>query len=349
MLQRNGELIARVPVAVDEHGAIQFVADLHIGEKFRIGYGDPTTIVENANATQKVMRDFDPEVIFLYTCGCRRFLMQNDVNLETEPFESIAPTVGFYTYGEFYGYGDNLCLLNSAMVVVGMREGNSSKSSQFTCSKKEFLKPESTAEQKDEHNLQAYDPYANKHSTIISRLVHFINAVTSELEEANEKLRVLLEIDKLTQIYNRLKLDYILQSELQRVCRYHYELSIILADIDHFKQVNDVYGHDVGDQVLVQMARVLQSNIRTADFIGRFGGEEFLVIMPHTNREQACIVAEKLRKAVETEVFPLINHKTCSFGVTSYLEGENQNELIKRADEALYKAKGSGRNRVICV
>ncbi|MFZ5975979.1 MAG: sensor domain-containing diguanylate cyclase [Bacillota bacterium] len=332
MMERNGNVIARVPFFAHQNGDIQFVADIKPGEKFRIGYGDPKLIIQNARAIQRKMRDFTPDVVILFSCICRRFLMQSDVNLETQPFKALAPTVGFYTYGEFFGTGNNIQVLNSAMVAVGIREGKRVKKQypQITS-----IKPFDA------------DPYANKHSRIVAQFVHFIKVVTSELEQANRELARLAEIDKLTQIYNRLKLDEILHREIKMCERYHTELSVILMDIDNFKQVNDLHGHIAGDNVLVQMANILRRNLRVNDAVGRWGGEEFLLILPHTNLEQACKVAEKIRATIDSEAFPIIDRQTCSFGVTNYFFGDNQDKLLMRADTALYKAKKCGRNRVM--
>ena len=338
LLERDGELIARVPLSVGADGAVHFISDLNEGEKIRIGYGDPEKIIHDANAIQKLMFDFDPDAIFLYTCCCRRFLMQNEVDLETQPFQAIAPTVGFYTHAEFHGTGDKIRLLNSTMVVVGMREG------------KQILRrqPGSFMAIDNFAKSAQLDPFANKHTRIISRLVQFINAVTSDLEQANQELTKLSETDMLTQIYNRLKIDAILKYEFLQIERYHTDLSIILMDVDDFKRVNDTYGHNVGDEVLIRITAILQENIRAADSLGRWGGEEFLLVLPQTNLGQACMVAEKLRSAVDNEIFPIVKQQTCSFGVASFYEGETQDKLLTRADKALYKAKHDGRNKVSC-
>jgi diguanylate cyclase (GGDEF)-like protein len=336
LLKRNGQTLARVPFFVDEDGAIKFIADINVGEKFHIGYGDPETIVQDAEQIQKNMCDFQPDAIFLYACICRRFLMQNDVNLETRPFENISPTVGFYTYGEFYGCGNELELLNSTMVVVGMREGEKPQNWNY----RDKLQCYNAIKSKD------MDPYANKHNRIVSGLLHFINVMSAELEQVNKKLTKISEIDKVTQIYNRLKLDDIFQYEIEHCERDKMKFSIILMDIDNFKQVNDLYGHSVGDDVLIRIANILKENIRTTDSVGRWGGEEFLIILPYTNLENACIVAEKLRAAISLEVFTVVKQVTCSFGVASFSEGDNEHKLLARADKALYKAKNAGRNKV---
>ncbi|HEX3006262.1 MAG TPA: FIST N-terminal domain-containing protein, partial [Bacteroidales bacterium] len=182
LIQRNGQTIARVPFFVNMHDdSIEFLADIYEGEKFRIGYGNPQNIIEEAVHIQKRMDAFQPQAIFLYSCICRRFLMQNDVELETLPFAQIAPTAGFYTFGEFFSDGNVYSLLNSTMVAVGMREGepqNKQRTSAQVC----FPGIDNST-----------DPYAQKHARILSHLLHFIKVTISELEDQNERLKALNE------------------------------------------------------------------------------------------------------------------------------------------------------------
>jgi diguanylate cyclase (GGDEF)-like protein len=198
----------------------------------------------------------------------------------------------------------------------------------------------------DTSEYQEIDPFSNKHNRIISRLIHFISVVTSELETANSELKRISGIDKLTQIYNRLKLDEILQDELYRSARYGTDLSVFILDLDHFKDVNDRFGHLAGDTVLIEIANILKSNVRASDSVGRWGGEEFLIILPQTNLTNSLVVAEKIRATVEKTQFPVAKHITCSLGAATFRKGDNQDKLLYRADMALYDAKNSGRNRV---
>lgn len=335
ILHRDGNYLARVPVAVEDHDAIKFVADINVGDKVRLGYGNPEIILDETKRIKNLMQSFSPDAIFLYSCGCRRFLMQEDVELETLPFEEIAPTTGFYTYGEFCGTGDNLPLLNATLVVVGMREGLASH--KIRSGKSTDPKP----------SLEQNDPYAHKHTRIITRLIHFIEVVTKELEQSNEELTRLSITDKLTQLYNRMKLDEILSEKISLANRYNLKLSVILCDIDHFKLVNDVHGHQVGDKILIEFAGVLKANLRKTDIIGRWGGEEFLIIVPECDIEQTKILAEKLRNIISNHQFPVVGHKTCSFGVTTYYSGDTESTILARADRALYEAKQSGRNKTV--
>jgi len=336
LLERDGDTIVRAPFFADENGYIGFEADLQVGEKFHIGYGDPATIIKKAQAIQEDMMSFSPEVIFLFACVCRRFLMQNEVNHETYPYNAIAPTYGFYTSGEFYSYANKVELQNSSIVAVGIREGSVTQLSRR-------MDDYATEETLPVENA---DPYSNKHNLVISRLLHFINAVSSELEQANQELTRMVGIDKLTQIYNRFKLDDILQSEINRSERYNTFFCIILMDVDYFKQVNDNYGHLAGDSVLVLVAKILKETVRQTDTFGRWGGDEFLIILPETNLAQATLVAKKIRKAISLQSFPITKQVTCSFGVTQYVKDDNRDDILARSDRALYQAKNSSRDAV---
>jgi signal transduction histidine kinase len=161
--------------------SIEFLADIYEGEKFRIGYGNPQNIIEEAVHIHKQMDAFQPQAIFLYSCICRRFLMQNDVELETLPFAQIAPTAGFYTFGEFFSDGNFYSLLNSTMVAVGMREGEPQNQQRTSA-------PVCFSEIND-----SIDPYAQKHARILSHLLHFIKVTIGELEDQNERLKALNE------------------------------------------------------------------------------------------------------------------------------------------------------------
>lgn len=152
--------------------------------------------------------------------------------------------------------------------------------------------------------------------------------------------------DQLTKVYNRHKLDEVLKYEINHSKRYNSIFSVILIDIDKFKSVNDTYGHHAGDIILIEIANLIKNNIRKIDTLGRWGGEEFLIVLSKSNSDIAISLAESLRKIIESYQFSVVGNKTASFGVSTYLEGESQNDLIKRTDKALYYSKEAGRNRV---
>lgn len=172
---------------------------------------------------------------------------------------------------------------------------------------------------------------------------------TKELIEKNQELLKLSITDKLTEIYNRAKLDKTLQEEFNRSKRYKTEFSVILIDIDFFKKVNDTFGHQIGDDVLKESAQVLKDSIRLTDVLGRWGGEEFLIISPQTNLEGAVKIAEHINNAIKLYKFKTYPNKvTMSIGVASYFEDMSKiEEILLNADKSLYKAKENGRDRVV--
>jgi polar amino acid transport system substrate-binding protein len=159
-----------------------------------------------------------------------------------------------------------------------------------------------------------------------------------------EKLSI---TDKLTKVSNRLFLDNIYEKELNQAKRYGNIFSLIMVDIDYFKEVNDLYGHAFGDQVLYGVAQILQKYIRESDYLGRWGGEEFLIICPHTSSKHANLLAEKLRREINGYVFEKDIRKTCSFGISQYENGDQDLDTLQRADKALYVAKEQGRDQVV--
>lgn len=166
------------------------------------------------------------------------------------------------------------------------------------------------------------------------------------LEQKNVELEKLSVTDKLTGIYNRIKLDDVLNYEIANAERYERSYSIIMGDIDHFKAVNDRFGHIAGDAVLVEIGKLMKTACRRIDTVGRWGGEEFLIVCPETNIDGAYELADRIRKIVASNVFPVAARVTMSFGVSEHTRGDDIPSLLRRADAALYAAKNKGRNRV---
>jgi len=171
---------------------------------------------------------------------------------------------------------------------------------------------------------------------------------TSIRQEITDKKRVekLSITDKLTQLYNRVKIEEIFAIEIAKFHRYNTSFSLILIDIDFFKEVNDTYGHNVGDLFLREMADLLKSSVRIEDVVGRWGGEEFVILSNNYTIEGVLCLAEKIRKNVEAYEFSTIGHKTISIGVSILNKEDTQETMIARADKSLYHAKKTGRNKV---
>jgi len=176
------------------------------------------------------------------------------------------------------------------------------------------------------------------------------------LKDANEEIRILSITDTLTRCYNRTFMDEQLPKELKRAVRYNHPISLVMVDIDHFKRVNDTYGHQAGDEVLKELVRSINRSIRSdVDWVARYGGEEFLVVFPETDFERAEALAERLRRDISQKTVQIKEEEvriTASFGVSGFrsltpLREVSHETMISLADESLYQAKEEGRNRVI--
>ncbi|MDP1926421.1 MAG: diguanylate cyclase [Thiobacillus sp.] len=168
----------------------------------------------------------------------------------------------------------------------------------------------------------------------------------TERVQTEERLKQLATTDTLTGICNRRHFDEVLASEINRAARFTNPVSLILFDIDHFKRINDTFGHQAGDRVLAQLAVTVGNTIRTIDLFARWGGEEFVVLLPGSDLNAGRLLAEKLRMVLEKQPFSDVGQVTCSFGVAEYTPGDDMDALIKKADRCLYQAKAAGRNRV---
>ncbi len=183
------------------------------------------------------------------------------------------------------------------------------------------------------------DDYISKpfnHKTLLAR-------IRKGMRQIKDKQAA--HLDSLTRLYNRRVFELFFQQEISKCERYCHPLSLILADLDHFKSVNDTYGHQAGDRVLKEVSEIIRENIRGADLPSRWGGEEIAVLLPETEGEGAEILAEKLRRLIAAHDFPRAGHVTASFGVASMTKADY--DLFAAADKALYTAKEKGRNRVI--
>lgn len=217
----------------------------------------------------------------------------------------------------------------------------------FIITKKAFIPFKKIIEFTEEINKGNY--YVKNQDTEIlefSIIMESISKMSEAIRIREEDLVRLSTIDKLTGIYNKAKIDEVLRIEIEISKKHNIDLCIIIVDIDYFKKVNDTFGHDVGDMVLKEFTAVLKNNIRKTDILGRWGGEEFIIICPTTSLEEATRLANRIREKVETYRYTTESNQTASFGVALFIAGENSKSLFIRVDKALYNAKKLGRNRV---
>ncbi len=186
----------------------------------------------------------------------------------------------------------------------------------------------------------------------VKKLQEFLIRQNERLEQQNRLLQELSSTDSLTGLFNRRYILEQYETEFANAVRYNYPLSVCMFDLDHFKHVNDTYGHQAGDHVLCTFAEILRNNLRKGDIAGRYGGEEFLVVLPHTYSAGAVVLAERVRMLVQQRPFVYQDHAiavTVSAGIATFPETPVTSswDLIRYADYALYEAKRRGRNRVI--
>lgn len=185
--------------------------------------------------------------------------------------------------------------------------------------------------------------YAGPVEIYNDRLMLCIIHDITEQKRLEQELEYAAHRDLLTGLLNRRQFYHLTEQIMPTA----FDFSLLLVDTDHFKRINDQYGHQKGDEVLIQLSRTLEQHCRHGDYVFRWGGEEFLLLLPHTTEETAVSIAEQLRQAVASINIPQLPGCTVSIGVARHLEGESLDDLFKRVDEALYRAKNSGRNKVL--
>lgn len=184
------------------------------------------------------------------------------------------------------------------------------------------------------------------HAKDIRHYIISLHDIT-ELERRHLILEKAASIDGLTQVANRTSFDTLLENYVSAAKRYQNDFALLFFDIDHFKEVNDTYGHQVGDKVLISLTTLVREHLRKSDTLARWGGEEFTVILPELTLSMAYEVAEKLRIIIEESSFESVEKVTCSFGVTQFFEGDSSESMMLRVDKALYLAKTQGRDQTV--
>jgi len=248
----------------------------------------------------------------------------------------ISMVLGFMEYSDFvYDIYAVLVMLNVLMISFAMVERIRDEESQFEL------------EAQKEHEVANKLNISKKELRELNeKLQRKVERQEKELEEKNKESGKLSNKDEVTKLYNKNKLEEILTNELHRAKRYDYEFSIILANIDGMKDINDTHGYEVGNSVMKEMGEIFMRHIRYLDTVGRWSDNEYLIICPQTSAKQAFTAAEHLQSFVERNKFFFVGKATASFGVTDCQVDDTLQEIMKRAYEALEKAKEGGRNRV---
>ena len=330
-IEDEGGMVIKAPIEVSGDGSVTLTSVLSPQHRLcRISYGDPGTILDSIKKSAEIISEFQPQGIFAYSCIARRvFWGDENVSRETEPMQAIAPVAGFYTGGEFARQGKTLLHHNVTLVVAGLREGD--------------------AESRQAVPIVINSTEFTRQMAIVNRLAAFVGVASAELEDANAKLELLAKTDGLTGLLNRGAIESLIIGALEEDSGDGAPPSLVMFDMDDFKIVNDAYGHKAGDDAIRGMGELLLAHVDRLGIgsSGRWGGEEFMVLMPKTAIDDATSLADEIRESFAGLGFHASGRHTVSVGVARALPGETADLLCQRVDKALYAAKKQGKNRVV--
>lgn len=325
LTERDNRLFARTCRSSLADGSMMLTGNLEIGESVRFGIVDPVSAMDTSKAVFKEIKQKQPDSVFMFPSIARKILLKSLTQDEAKLLQSIVPTTGTITGGQFFYSPKHPDYLHYAETVLTISEG----------------------EQRP-LNIPTTKPVTDySHDTLEMRaLSHLVNTTARELEDANEALETLANTDPLTNIFNRRKMLDMLTTEIKRSQRYGNTFSVIMFDVDDFKTVNDKFGHQVGDKVLIKLSQIASAEARDTDSLSRWGGEEFLLLCPETNEQGSGEIAERIRKTTEmTEVADGVK-VTISVGVASHHTEDTLDNILNRVDKAMYHAKENGKNQV---
>jgi diguanylate cyclase (GGDEF)-like protein len=290
-------------------------------------YGDPQKILSQVHKCVREMNQFGPEVIAVYNCFGRKSFWGDleSASHETRMLAARAPVYGYCTSGELVRMNSPILLHNMTMIIAGMREGGP------------------IIREIEEESEPAQEDSA---MSLISRLVNYINTATAEILEANRCLSIMASTDRLTGLLNRGEIQKRIRERMeQHPCE---NTHLIMLDLDDFKGINDVFGHQAGDEVLQKVAYTIRDVLREGDVAGRYGGDEFIAILPNADHEQMKAISERLTEAVESNTQLAMYGVTLSIGASSWHvagSGYSFHKQFKLTDDALYEAKRNGRHQ----
>lgn len=325
LYRQHGIDIMRVPVANNPDGSLTLTSDMRQNVKVRIAYGDPWTILDSVWKEGKRLLEYAPDCIFVFSCASRRIFWGNDeVGKETEPYQVVAPTSGFYTSGEFLRTGDYVDQHNVTQVIAVMREGEAKEQH----SAEEFLRAEKRFEGK---------------VSMINRMATFITVTTKELEEANRKLRELAVTDMMTGVGNQtayLEKIHALDEEIEQGIA---AFTIFMFDLNGVKEVNDKYGHECGDLMIADAADALKA-VFGKEILYRIGGDEFVAILegiPQPDVQRYFRDLEEMITSKNKKERPYNSQLSVSKGAAIFGVGEDATyqDVFRRADQAMYQEK----------
>lgn len=319
--------LAVLPLDAKSNGALQTNVFSHVGDQVQMAYGDPDQVILSSHKALDHIERFAPEGMLLLSCVTRRYFLKEDVNQILSAYGDFCVAPGGYVNGELIRIEGKTQTTNMTLISVCFREGEAP----LVNTAKKHHTPVVLGEA----------------LSTVQRLATFITETTKELAETQKQLSFAASHDSFTGLLNRGSIEKML-------CRCHEDasarqiaFSALMIDLDTFKHINDTFGHNKGDEVIREVAAIMKRMIRPTDFAGRWGGDEFVIILPGTTLANARIVASRLQQAFQTIQLPDHSFLTASIGCTTASPDETEQTFYKRMDDALYLAKEGGRNRII--
>ena len=316
-----------LPLDTRSDGALQTNVFSHVGDQVQMAYGDPDQVILSSHEALDHIERFAPEGMLLISCVTRRYFLKEDVNQILSAYGDFCVAPGGYVNGELIRIEGKTQTTNMTLISVCFREGEAP----LVNTAKKHHTPVVLGEA----------------LSTVQRLATLITETTKELAETQKQLSFAASHDSFTGLLNRGSIEKML-------CRCHEDasarqlaFSALMIDLDTFKHINDTFGHAKGDEVICEVASILKHMIRPTDFAGRWGGDEFVILLPGTTPPSALIVASRLQKAFRRIQLPDRSFLTASIGCTTASSNESEQIFYKRMDDALYLAKEGGRNRII--
>lgn len=324
---RHQVQLSILPLESRSDGALQTNVFSHVGDQVQMAYGDPDQVILSSREALGHIERFAPEGMLLISCVTRRYYLKEDVNQILSAYSDFCVAPGGYVNGELIRIDGKTQATNMTLISVCFREGEA---------------PLVAATRKPHAPVVLGEALST-----IQRLATFVTETTKELAETQKQLSFAASHDSFTGLLNRGSIE-------EMLCRCHKDtrarrlnFSALMIDLDTFKHINDTFGHAKGDEVICEVASILKHMIRPTDFAGRWGGDEFVILLPGTTPPSALIVASRLQKAFRRIQLPDRSFLTASIGCTTASPEETEAGFYKRMDDALYLAKEGGRNRII--
>ena len=324
--ERNGRVVAlKCRTHELNNGGMEFLGNFKTDEIVRFGMSDPVAAMSSSKAMLDHIKESRPEAALFFGSIARKLSLSEMTVDEIKMVQTVLSTTGIISSGQFLYTEDQPDYLHYARTILTLSEGQQAPLNL------------NTAREVHEYSDQTRQ---------LRAFSHLVGTTKQEQDENLAKQERLANTDLLTDLYNRRKIMNLLNTEMKRAQRYGRTFSIIMFDLDDFKQVNDNHGHQAGDTMLSGIGQIITDQARDTDLCARWGGEEFLVICPETNIQGATEIAERFRRATESATLLKGVRLTLSLGVTEFKTEDSIDALLNRADKALYDAKDKGKNQL---